>query len=96
MNDFLGADDEPNIAVALLIKRDAKSMLNSDVSQIYTKANASLLEFDSITYHNVASDDIADTIGPPKLPDVSIFNALNKNGLVTNIHAPRCIKCKLN
>ena len=96
MNDFLGADDEPNIAVALLIRRNAKSMLNSDVSLVRAEANASLPGGDSVTYHNVASDDIADTIGPPKLPDVSIFNALNKNGLVTNIHAPRCIKCKLN
>ena len=41
MNDFLGADGEPNIAVALLIRRDAKSMLNSDVSLVHAKANAS-------------------------------------------------------
>ena len=96
MNDFLGADDEPNIAVALLIRRDAKSMLNSDVSLIHAKAKASMLESDSYTYHNIASDDIADTIGPPKIPDVFIFNALNRNGRVTNVHAPRCIKRKLN
>ena len=52
--------------------------------------------FDRVTYHKVASDDIADTIGPPKLLDVFIFNALNKNGLVANVHAPRYMKCKLN
>ena len=52
--------------------------------------------FDRVTYHKVASDDIADTIGPPKLLDVFIFNALNKNGLVASVHAPRYMKCKLN
>jgi hypothetical protein len=71
-------------------------MLNSDISLIHVEANASLIGFDRVTYHKVASDDIADTIGPPKLLDVFIFNALNKKGLVTNVHAPRCIKCKLN
>jgi len=71
-------------------------MLNSDVSPIQLVANASLIGFDRVTYHKVASDDIADTIGPAKLPDTLIFNALNKNGLVTNVHAPRCMKCKLN
>ena len=53
---------------------------------------ASLNGFKTIAYHKVASDAIADTIGPPKLPAVFILNALNKKGLVTNIHAPRCIK----
>lgn len=71
-------------------------MLNSDVSLSDLEGNALLIGFDRVTYHNVASDDIADIIGPPKLLDVFIFNALNKNGLVTNIHAPRCMKCTLN
>jgi hypothetical protein len=71
-------------------------MLNSDVSLIQFKANASLIGFDRVTYHKVASDDIADAIGPAKLLDVFIFNAFNKNGRVTKVHAPRCMKCKLN
>lgn len=91
MNDFLGTSDKPNVTVALAIRRDAKSMLNSEISPFHIKENASLIGFDSVTYHKVASDVIADTIGPPKLLDASIFNALNRNGLVTNIHAPRCM-----
>jgi hypothetical protein len=96
MIDLFGASDEPNSKVALLIRRDAYSMLKLDFSPIPLVANASLIGFRRNTYHKFASDDITDTIGPPKLLEVFIFNAFNKNGLVSNVHDPRCMKCKLN
>jgi hypothetical protein len=71
-------------------------MLKLDVNPIHLVANASWIRFCRVTYHKFASDDITDTIGPPRLLDVFIFNALSKNGLVSNVHDPRYMKCKLN
>jgi len=45
--------------------------------------------------HELASDDIAEAIGPPKVLDAFIFSTLNRYGLFTSMHAPRYIKCKL-
>lgn len=39
---------------------------------------------------------MTDTIGPPSLFDELIFNAFIKKGLVTNVQAPRYMKCRLN
>jgi hypothetical protein len=48
-------------------------------------------------YHTPAADDIADAIGPAKLiASVLVLTTLRSEGLVSSIHVPGYMKCKLN
>jgi hypothetical protein len=48
-------------------------------------------------YHTLAADDIADAIGPAELiASVLVFTTLKSDGLVSSIHVPGYMKCKLN
>jgi hypothetical protein len=90
MTERLGESDDPSSKVALLIRAVAYPILKLYVSPRFT------INVLNCTYHRFASEIITDSIGPPKVLDVFIFNALYKNGLVTKVQTPRCMKCRLN
>lgn len=95
MNDLFGGSDSVRIMVALFISRNAESMLNSTL--VLPATGIQEFHEKAVTYHTLASDEIADPIGPAKLlSNVLVFTTLKSEGRVSNIHVPSCIKCKLN